>query len=71
MANYKITILKMGNLNGEKSSMTMGRHFGEPTEIPIFSVAVEGEGHKIILDTGIKSLKWARENLGEMYEITQ
>ncbi len=71
MAKYKVTILKMGNLGGEKSNMTMGRHFGEPTDIPMFSVAVEGEGHKIILDTGIKSLEWARKNLGEMYEITQ
>ncbi len=71
MAKYKVTILKMGNLNGEKSSMTMGRHFGESTDIPMFSVAVEGEGHKIILDTGIKSFEWVRENLGEMYVITQ
>ena len=50
MAKYKVTILKMGTLNGEKSNMTMGRNFGITTEIPMFSVAVEGNGHKIILD---------------------
>ena len=51
--------------------MTMGRNFGIPTDIPMFSVAVEGDGHKIILDTGIKSLEWARKNLGDMYIIDQ
>ena len=71
MAKYKVTMLKMGTLNGEKSNMTMGRNFGITTEIPMFSVAVEGNGHKIILDTGIKSLEWARVNLGDMYVIEQ
>lgn len=71
METYKITMLKMGTLFGEKSSMTMGVDFGVPVTIPMWSVAVEGAGKKIILDTGIRSLAWTKQNLGDQYEVEQ
>ncbi|NLM19772.1 MAG: N-acyl homoserine lactonase family protein [Clostridiaceae bacterium] len=71
MVEYQIKMLKMGTLYGEKSSLTMGIDFGVPIPIPMWSAAIEGNGHKIVVDTGIKSLEWTKENLGDQYEVEQ
>lgn len=71
MKNYKITTLKMGDLVAEKSSLTMGKDFGKYITIPIWSVVIEGNGHKIVVDTGIRSLKWVKQYLGDQYDVFQ
>lgn len=68
---FQITTLKMGTLVAEKSSMTMGVGFGEKISIPMWSLAIEGANHKIIVDTGIRSLEWVRKYLGDQYEVFQ
>lgn len=71
MEKYKITTLKMGTLIAEKSSLTMGKDFGTQIAIPMWSVAVEGNGHKIIVDTGIRSVEWVKKYLGDQYDVLQ
>lgn len=71
METYQIKTLKMGTLIAEKSSLTMGVDFGKEIPIPMWSIAVEGDGHKIIVDTGIRSLEWVRKYLGDQYEVLQ
>lgn len=71
MNTYQVTAIKMGTLYGEKSSMTMGLDFGKPVEIPIWAAAVEGNGRKIIVDTGIRSLEWTKQAMGGRYEVKQ
>lgn len=71
METYKITTLKMGTLVAEKSSLTMGKDFGKSIDIPMWSVALEGNGHKILVDTGIRSLEWVKKYLGDQYDVLQ
>lgn len=71
METYKITTLKMGTLIAEKSSLTMGKDYGASIAIPMLAVAVEGNGHKILVDTGIRSLEWVKKYLGDQYDVLQ
>lgn len=71
MEKYKITTLKMGTLVAEKSSLTMGVDYGEQIAIPMWAVAIEGNGHKILVDTGIRSLDWVKKYLGDQYDVLQ
>lgn len=71
METYKITTLKMGTLVAEKSSLTMGKDFGKSIDIPMWSIALEGNGHKILVDTGIRSLEWVKTYLGDQYDVLQ
>lgn len=71
METYKITTLKMGTLVAEKSSLTMGKDFGVSIDIPMWSIALEGAGHKILVDTGIRSLEWVKKYLGDQYDVLQ
>lgn len=71
MDTYQVTALKMGTLYGEKSSMTMGVDFGKPVIIPIWAAAIEGNGKKIVVDTGIRSVEWTKKYLGDKYQVYQ
>lgn len=71
MGTFKITTLKMGTLIAEKSSLTMGKDFGQQIAIPMWAIAIEGNGHKILVDTGIRSLEWVKHYLGDQYDVLQ
>lgn len=71
METYKITTLKMGTLVAEKSSLTMGKDYGKSIDIPMWAIALEGNGHKILVDTGIRSLEWVKKYLGDQYDVLQ
>jgi glyoxylase-like metal-dependent hydrolase (beta-lactamase superfamily II) len=71
MSVYKITALKIGSLYAEKSSLTMGIDYGKPVEIPMWSAAVEGNGIKALVDTGIHDIEWVRATVGDQYRVTQ
>lgn len=55
---YKVTALKMGTLEVDKSTQTYALGFGEQVEIPVWAAAVEVGDHKIIVDTGISDPEW-------------
>ena len=50
---YKVTVLNMGHVNVDKGGMTRGTDCGVKMRIPQQAIAVEGNGLKIILDTGV------------------
>lgn len=60
---YTVTALKMGDLLVDKSSLTSGIGVGEQIKIPIWAAAIEGNGKKILVDTGIHSREWVDENI--------
>lgn len=63
MKQYKITTLKMGTLVSDRGGLTRGKGNGESIEIPIWSLAVEGDGVKAIIDTGIENTKWVEDHI--------
>ena len=71
MNTYKVTAIKIGTLYAEKSSLTMGRDFAQPVEIPMWCGAVEGNGIKALVDTGIHDVGWVRETVGDQYRVDQ
>jgi glyoxylase-like metal-dependent hydrolase (beta-lactamase superfamily II) len=71
MANYTVTALKMGTLYAEKSSLTMGRDFAKPVDIPMWAALVEGNGIRALVDTGIHDIDWVRKTVGDQYRVTQ
>lgn len=75
---YKITPLKLGTIIRKKSNMIY--HCGDdtPMTFPLISFLLEGNGHKVLVDTGgsvpdgQKWMPYARsekENLGTVMEI--
>lgn len=60
---YTVTALKMGDLLVDKSSLTSGIGVGEDIKIPIWAAAIEGNGKKILVDTGIHSREWVEANI--------
>lgn len=50
---YKVTALKTGTLSVDKAAMTYMSGFGEMVHLPIWAAAVEGNGSKILIDTGV------------------
>ena len=71
MSVYKITALRIGTLYADKHPLTMGRGFGEPYTTPIWSTAIEGNGLKALVDTGIHDVEWVRQTVGAEYRVTQ
>ena len=50
---WNVKALKMGTLTVEKSTLVYCQSYGEKIRIPIWAVAIWGNGHKILVDTGI------------------
>ena len=71
MESYKVTTLKMGTLIAEKSQLTYGRDFGLMIEDPMWATAVEGNGIRAIIDTGIHDVGWVQDKVGDLYEVSQ
>lgn len=71
MGVYKVTALRMGTLYAEKSSLTMGRDFGKIIEDPMWAAAIEGNGIRAIVDTGIHDIEWVRSQVGDQYVVEQ
>lgn len=60
---YEVTTLKMGTLKVDKSTQTYGLGFGKEVEVPVWAAVVEGEGHRIMVDTGIADPGWVTDNV--------
>lgn len=62
MNTYKVTALNTGSLGVDKAAMTYMSGFGQKITLPVWIAAVEGNGHKMLIDTGIRYHdKWDRE----------
>jgi glyoxylase-like metal-dependent hydrolase (beta-lactamase superfamily II) len=62
MNEFRITALRLGVLEVDKSFMTYLSGPGEKLTLPVWAAAVEGAGLKILVDTGIKDHhRWDQE----------
>jgi N-acyl homoserine lactone hydrolase len=62
MNTFKVTALNTGSLGVDKAAMTYMSDFGKKINLPVWIAAVEGNGHKMLIDTGIRYHdKWDRE----------
>lgn len=63
MKEYKIIVLKMGCVTVDKGGMTRGTDCGTKMVIPQLALAIEGNGLKVIADTGVHSFEWVNQNI--------
>lgn len=62
MVSYKVTALKSATLAVDKAAMTYMSGFGTKINLPVWVAAIEGNGIKALVDTGIRDHdKWDRE----------
>lgn len=61
---YQVTALKMGSLGADRSALIMLTDPGVEVEIPVWAAAVEGNGMKLVIDTGIRDPQWVVDHLG-------
>jgi N-acyl homoserine lactone hydrolase len=61
--NYEVVALKMGTLDVDKSTITYALDFGQIISVPIWAALIRGEGHRILVDTGIHSREWVHEHV--------
>jgi glyoxylase-like metal-dependent hydrolase (beta-lactamase superfamily II) len=66
---YKVTALKMGELTVDKGSLTSGIDVGMEIKIPIWAAAIEGDGKKIVVDTGIHDSDWVSKNVSKCKQL--
>lgn len=50
---YRVTAINLGNITVDKSAMTYMSGVGTTVTVPVWGAAVEGNGLKILVDTGI------------------
>lgn len=59
---YKITTLKLGEMTLDKGILTRGKDVGTKVTVPLWALAIEGNGIKAIVDTGFRSVEWTKAN---------
>lgn len=52
---YRVTAVKLGNIRLDKSFMTFQSGSGTLVDVPVWGAAVEGNGLKILVDTGVST----------------
>ncbi len=52
---YKVTAINLGNITLDKSAMTYQSGTGTMVTVPVWGACVEGNGLKILVDTGINT----------------
>ncbi len=65
MNKYTVTPIKMGELLVDKGSLTRNSGGGTALRIPVWAAAVEGAGHRILVDTGVHDAAWVSANVCE------
>jgi N-acyl homoserine lactone hydrolase len=58
LPTYQVTTICVGHMRVDHSQMVSERGFGQPVEIPTWTAAIEGHGHRILVDTGISDPDW-------------
>ena len=60
---YTVHTLRLGTIRADKSTAVYGFPPGTVLDVPIWAAAVEGNGHRLLVDTGLKDAqKWSRYN---------
>jgi glyoxylase-like metal-dependent hydrolase (beta-lactamase superfamily II) len=63
LPKYKVTAVNMGYMRVDHSVMVYDRGFGTPLDIPTWVAAIEGEGARILVDTGIADPAWVEREM--------
>lgn len=62
MHEYRVTALRLGTIGTPKAAMTYLSGFGTDLTLPVWAAAVEGNGVKVLVDTGVRDHdRWDRE----------
>lgn len=60
---YTVTAIRLGTLTVDKSGMTYGVDAGVKVDVPVWAAAVEGNGTRLLVDTGVADPnRWLRHN---------
>lgn len=60
---YTVTAIKLGTLTVDKSGMTYGVDPGVRVDVPVWAAAVEGNGTRLLVDTGVADpQRWLGHN---------
>jgi glyoxylase-like metal-dependent hydrolase (beta-lactamase superfamily II) len=65
MDQYRVVALNTAYLRVDLSGLVYGYPPGQDVEIPVYAAAVEGGGHRILVDTGISDPAWFAEHVGD------
>jgi N-acyl homoserine lactone hydrolase len=63
VTKYRVTALNMGTLMPGQALLADAAGYQRKTPSPVWSAAIEGDGHRIIVDTGIADLEWVCQNV--------
>ncbi len=58
---YRVHAINLGNQRVDHSLMVSERGFGEPVDMPAWTAAIEGDGKRILVDTGIADPAWVEK----------
>jgi glyoxylase-like metal-dependent hydrolase (beta-lactamase superfamily II) len=61
---YKVTAVDLGTLEVDQAGMLYEFDYGHTIHIPCFSAAIEGNGVRVLVDSGVKDPDWVAEALG-------
>lgn len=62
-STYTVTALRLGTISVDKSGMTYGVDPGVKLDVPVWGAAVEGNGVRMLVDTGIgEPARWQKYN---------
>ena len=67
--NYEIIALRMAELEVDKSTLTYSQDFGQLIKVPIWAALIKGQGHNILVDTGIHSRDWVNEHVAPTIQL--
>lgn len=56
--NYRVIALRMGRLHIDQSTLDKAGDSGQKLGTPIWCAAIEGNGHRLIVDTGVAAINW-------------
>lgn len=60
---YDVTAIKLGTLTVDRSGMTYGVGAGTPVDVPVWAAAIEGDGVRMLVDTGVADpARWLGHN---------
>jgi N-acyl homoserine lactone hydrolase len=60
---YTVHALRLGTIKADKSESVLGTPRGTMVEVPVWCAAIEGNGQKILVDTGLTDAeKWSQGN---------
>ena len=59
-----VTAIPLGWMTIERSTMVIGRHYGQSITVPLWGIAIGGGPKRILVDTGVHDRAWVDAHLG-------